>query len=31
VDVPATAAHALRGLRNKDGMRILWIDALCID
>jgi hypothetical protein len=31
VDVPATAAHALRGLRYEDRSRILWIDALCID
>ena len=31
VDVPATAAHALRGLRSKDEWRILWIDALCVD
>jgi hypothetical protein len=31
VSVPANAAHALRGLRSKDKMRMLWIDALCID
>lgn len=31
VEVPATAAHALRGLRHKGEMRILWLDALCID
>jgi hypothetical protein len=31
VKIPATAAHALRGLRREDEWRILWIDALCID
>lgn len=31
VEVPATAADALRGLRRNDRERVLWIDALCID
>jgi hypothetical protein len=31
VKIPATTAHALRGLRREDEWRILWIDALCID
>jgi hypothetical protein len=31
VSVPIDAACALRGLRHQDRVRILWIDALCID
>jgi hypothetical protein len=29
--VPASAERALRGLRSREGIRVLWIDAVCID